>query len=95
MAFCTSVPRHITILCSLPKVAEMTGRSGRLVLNDRGQLVYKKRSEGVYDSQGHQVKADHVNLHERREFMEGRKLVAIISEAASCGISLQVDARFG
>jgi len=75
------------------KVAEMTGRKGRLVKNSAGNMIYQRRNDGERDAQGKKVSMEHLNVEERKNFQEGRKLVAIISEAASSGISLQADLR--
>jgi hypothetical protein len=64
-------------------VAEMTGRKGRVVQNDNGQVQYESRSET-------DVPLEILNVREKERFMNGEKDVAIISEAASSGISLQV-----
>ncbi|MCO5607601.1 hypothetical protein L7F22_061798 [Adiantum nelumboides] len=69
-------------------VAEMTGRKGMLVRSaDKMTVVY--RSRGSEEN----VTMDMVNMYEKNQFLEGKKLVAIISEAASVGISLQADKR--
>lgn len=67
-------------------VAEMTGRKGRVVQNDNGQVQYESRSET-------DVPLEVLNIREKERFMNGEKDVAIISEAASSGISLQADRR--
>ncbi|XP_017785168.1 PREDICTED: protein strawberry notch isoform X2 [Nicrophorus vespilloides] len=66
-------------------VAEMTGRKGRVVQTEDG-IQYESRSE-------HDVPLETLNLTEKQRFMDGEKDVAIISEAASSGISLQSDRR--
>ena len=74
-------------------VAELTGRKGRLERNAHtGQTQYVKRNIGQTDTAtGRDVAMERINLHEKAAFMAGEKLVAIISEAASSGISLQAD----
>ncbi|XP_073076807.1 protein strawberry notch homolog 2 isoform X5 [Manis javanica] len=67
-------------------VAEMTGRKGRVVSRPDGTVAFESRAE-----QG--LSIDHVNLREKERFMSGEKLVAVISEASSSGVSLQADRR--
>lgn len=67
------------------KVAEMTGRKGRIVQDEDGQISYRSRNE--------EDALENLNIAEKERFMSGQKFVAIISEAASSGISLQSDKR--
>ncbi|GIL61313.1 hypothetical protein Vafri_15702 [Volvox africanus] len=75
------------------KVAEMTGRKGRVVRvassgsqpGSRPRLVYELRAKP--DS----CEMDSLNIAEKDAFLRGSKLVAIISDAASTGISLHAS----
>ncbi|KAK7243900.1 hypothetical protein RIF29_38713 [Crotalaria pallida] len=69
------------------KVAEITGRKGMLVRAPSGKGV-NYRARNTKD-----VTKDMVNMHEKQLFMDAKKLVAIISEAGSAGVSLQADKR--
>ena len=66
-------------------VAEMTGRSNRVVRGADGKLSVESRHT---DS-----KMETLNVQESGAFMQGKKTVAIISDAASTGISLHADSR--
>merc|ERR1719193_755635 len=69
-------------------VCEMTGRKGRVVMDDKtGEFRYESRSTDE------SVSLEMLNCTEKERFMNGDKYVAIISEAASSGISLQADRR--
>ncbi|VDK34606.1 unnamed protein product [Gongylonema pulchrum] len=65
----------------------MTGRKGRIVCRDDGDVEYELRHAGA------DVPLELMNMDEKDKFMKGEKLVAVISEAASSGISLQSDRR--
>uniref|UniRef100_A0A1D1YBL4 Protein strawberry notch 2 n=2 Tax=Anthurium amnicola TaxID=1678845 RepID=A0A1D1YBL4_9ARAE len=68
-------------------VAEMTGRRGMLVRASGGRgVVYQPRSTK-------EVAMEMVNMHEKQLFMNGKKMIAIISEAGSAGVSLHADRR--
>ncbi|VFQ58762.1 unnamed protein product [Cuscuta campestris] len=68
-------------------VAEITGRRGMLVRTSDGKGVsYQTRNTK-------DVSMEMVNMHEKQLFMDGKKLIAIISEAGSAGVSLQADRR--
>jgi len=68
-------------------VAELTGRTRRLIRDPRtGRVEYRKRvPEGVA--------MDRANVYEMEQFQSGRKRNAIISDAASTGISLHASNR--
>lgn len=62
----------------------MTGRKGRIVTREDGEVEYELRHTGA------DVPLELMNMDEKDKFMKGEKKIAIISEAASSGISLQV-----
>ena len=67
-------------------VAEMTGRAVLQVQDDQGKIRLESRK----------AKATHsklVNIDERQAFQNGTKLIAIISDASSSGVSLHADKR--
>nr|CAD2155239.1 unnamed protein product [Meloidogyne enterolobii] len=78
----------INLLGGPKYVAELTGRRGRVVARvGTGDVEYELRTA---DSE---ICLEMMNIAEKDKFMRGEKLVAIISEAASSGISLQSDKR--
>ncbi|CAB1101796.1 unnamed protein product [Ectocarpus sp. CCAP 1310/34] len=78
----------IDALGGTAEVAEMTGRRGRLVRRVRGdaRFTYDLRPENEETS---------LNIRERELFMSGKKRVAIISDAASTGVSLHTAVGSG
>ncbi|CAG9464449.1 unnamed protein product [Pedinophyceae sp. YPF-701] len=73
------------------QVAEMTGRKARLVRSEDGKSVKYEARNATGATGG--TSLDMLNIQERAAFQAGKKYVAVISEAASAGISLQADRR--
>ena len=71
-------------------VAEMTGRKGRLVRvrSDSDPVTYELRANTEEERES-------LNVMECRRFQAGERFVAIISDAASTGISLHASLRAG
>ncbi|CAO2168418.1 unnamed protein product [Urochloa humidicola] len=68
-------------------VAEITGRRGMLIRASDGKgVIYQARNTK-------DVALDMINMHEKQQFMNGEKNIAIISEAGSAGVSLHADRR--
>ncbi|RCV35324.1 hypothetical protein SETIT_7G231900v2 [Setaria italica] len=68
-------------------VAEITGRRGMLIRASDGKgVVYQARN-------AKEVSMEMINMHEKQQFMDSKKLIAIISEAGSAGVSLHADRR--
>ena len=87
-------------LGGINNVAEMTGRSGRVIRESKSNTFrfVKRISASKENKKGlsmpvSQEDADRLNITEKKKFMDGRKKVAIISDAASTGISLHAAAK--
>ncbi|XP_066924417.1 uncharacterized protein [Clytia hemisphaerica] len=78
-------------------IAEMTGRKGFIGRHDRKcKPQYIARASTASGNGGaNHAATESINVKERNAFMNGKKIVAIISDAASTGISLHADIRAG
>jgi len=72
-------------------VAEMSGRSHRFIKNAQTGEIQSETRRAQGTGMGGPV--DSVNVAEQRAFQRGDKFFAIITEAASAGISLHCDRR--
>uniref|UniRef100_A0A383VKE6 UBA domain-containing protein n=1 Tax=Tetradesmus obliquus TaxID=3088 RepID=A0A383VKE6_TETOB len=80
-------------------VAEMTGRKGRVVREQRKGSAAAAAAAGLSQRVLYELRAkpdssemDSLNVTEREAFLSGKKRVALISDAASTGISLHAAA---
>ncbi|KAF4689415.1 hypothetical protein FOZ60_001665 [Perkinsus olseni] len=77
----------IELMGGSTKVAELTGRTKRQEVDSSGRVRLVPRQTNY--------SGENINVLEQQAFQRGDKLVAVISEAASAGISLHADARAG
>ncbi|KAF4653247.1 hypothetical protein FOZ61_009123 [Perkinsus olseni] len=77
----------IELMGGSSKVAELTGRTKRQEVDSSGRVRLVPRQTNY--------SGENINVLEQQAFQRGDKLVAVISEAASAGISLHADARAG
>ena len=68
------------------EVAEMTGRKGRIVQRDDGEIVYESRKDDA--------SLEMLNISEKNKFMNDEKQIAIISEAASRFVPFGMEFQF-
>ena len=45
--------------------------------NDDGKTVYEKRNQNAYDENDRKVNQQNMNLHERQNFMDGKKVMTL------------------
>ena len=87
-------------LGGVSEVAEMTGRSGRVIrVPGTNFFKFTKRIQNAKEDKfglsmpSPDEEAERLNIVEKKKFMDGRKRIAIISDAASTGISLHAAAN--
>jgi hypothetical protein len=91
-----SLDKLIIDLGGPSKVAEMTGRQVNVVCSRYGEGNADDLTPKKYTLQNRTTSdCDKVNIEEKNKFLSGQKLIAIISDAASSGISLQAHRECG
>ena len=100
----TGVSAHtfLSFFISELELMSCSQRSGRLISNSKGKFKYVKRLGTMAKEKRYGLSmpiseedTERVNILEKKKFMDGKKKVAIISDAASTGISLHAKIGSG